>query len=368
MQNVRLKPKFIAIYLPQYHPIPENDEWWGKGFTEWTNVTKATPRFRGHYQPQLPADLGYYDLRLSETREAQAELAQEYGISGFCYYHYWFHGKRMLERPFNEVLASGKPDFPFCLCWANENWTRTWDGLEKSILVRQQYSPEDDLAHIRHLASAFEDQRYIRVDGKPLFLIYRSSLLPNIRETLERWRNEAHHMGVGELFLVKVIRTIEDAVDPIKDGFDAGMDFHPYGPYLGLPYPSGILGRIARRAGLLDALYGRSLLYPYDQYVTNLLNRRPPNYPSIPSAFPSWDNSSRKSESLIMIDSTPEKYKRLLMESAKQAISRPVGNDNAIVFINAWNEWAEGNHLEPCHKWGRQYLEATKAVLNELHA
>ena len=181
----------IAFYLPQFHPTPENDEWWGKGFTEWTNVTKARPLFPGHYQPQLPADMGFYDLRLPEAREAQAALAREYGIHGFCYYHYWFNGRRILERPFNEVLASGKPDFPFCLCWANENWTRVWDGGEKNVLLEQKYSHEDDLAHIESLIPAFRDERYIRIDGKPLFLVYRTGLLPNPARTAEIWREAA---------------------------------------------------------------------------------------------------------------------------------------------------------------------------------
>src|ERR1700682_5554230 len=182
--------KLISMYLPQFHPIPENDEWWGTGFTEWANVTKARPKYRKHYQPHLPSDLGFYDLRLSETREAQAELAKRYGIHGFCYYHYWFNGKRLLERPFTEVLASGNPDFPFCLCWANENWTRRWDGREQETLLRQRYSPEDDRAHIRALLPAFEDARYIRVEGKPFFVVYRTGHMPDPRRTAEIWREE----------------------------------------------------------------------------------------------------------------------------------------------------------------------------------
>lgn len=194
----------IAFYLPQYHPVPENDEWWGKGFTEWRNVSKARPLFPGHYQPHLPADLGFYDLRLPEVREAQAELARAHGISGFVYYHYWFNGRRILERPFNEVLQSGKPDFPFCLCWANENWTRIWDGGDKHILLEQKYSAQDDLAHIQSLIPAFRDERYIRVNGKPLFLVYRAELIPDPVRTAAIWREAAIKAGVGDLYLARV--------------------------------------------------------------------------------------------------------------------------------------------------------------------
>jgi hypothetical protein len=195
--------RLIAFYLPQFHPIPENDDWWGKGFTEWRNVVQAKPLFPGHYQPHLPADLGFYDLRVPETRQAQADLAREYGIHGFCYYHYWFKGRRLLERPFNEVLTSGQPDFPFCLCWANESWTRAWDGQSGVILMKQEYSEEDDYQHIRWLSNVFRDKRYIRYEGKPLFLVYRVRDLPNPLQTTEIWRNEARRAGIGELSCAK---------------------------------------------------------------------------------------------------------------------------------------------------------------------
>ena len=226
----------IAFYLPQYHPIPENDRWWGKGFTEWTNVVKARPLFRGHYQPHLPADLGFYDLRLPEVRQAQVDLAREYGLSGFCYYHYWFNGKRLLHWPFDEVLASAEPDFPFCLCWANENWTRIWDGGDSEVLMKQTYSDKDDLAHIRWLARAFADPRYIRVENKPLFIIYRAHKLPDIRKTTAVWREECRRRGIGEIFLCR-IDTASDTLRPSELGLDAAVEFQPdwssLGPQLG---------------------------------------------------------------------------------------------------------------------------------------
>src|SRR5580704_8011423 len=216
------KPRALAFYLPQFHPIPENDEWWGKGFTEWTNVVKAKPWFSGHYQPHVPTDLGFYDLRLPETREAQADLARQYGIYGFCYYHYWFHGRRLLERPFNEVLTTGRPDFPFCLCWANENWTRRWDGAERQILVKQTYSQQDDLEHIRWLLNAFDDRRYIRLEGKPLLLVYRAGDLPSPSRTAEAWRGEARKAGIGDIFLCSILsHSPTSRVDPALLGFDA---------------------------------------------------------------------------------------------------------------------------------------------------
>ncbi len=217
----------LAFYLPQFHPIPENDAWWGQGFTEWTNVVKAQPQFRGHYQPHLPSDTGFYDLRLPEARQLQADLAQQYGLHGFCYYHYWFNGKRLLERPFQEVLTSGKPDFPFCLCWANEDWTRAWDGRSGEILLQQHYSEQDDREHIRTLAPAFRDPRYVRIENKPLFLVYRASRIPDPLASTTIWREEAHRLGLGELFLAKVESFSSEQSDPQALGFDAAVEFQP---------------------------------------------------------------------------------------------------------------------------------------------
>ena len=358
------KVQLVTFYLPQFHPIPENDEWWGKGFTEWTNVARAVPRFRGHYQPHLPADLGFYDLRLAEARQAQASLAEGYGVSGFCYYHYWFRGRRLLERPFDEVLLSGEPDFPFCLCWANENWTRRWDGQEREVLLAQHYGPADDIHHIRSLASAFVDPRYIRLDGKPLFLVYRPGLLPDPAATAGRWREEYFRLTGEELFLCRVTRVPEEMGEPAASGFDAAVEFHPFRPLLGHPLPDGLIGRAAgrlRRLLSLPGRYGGQTVYDYRKYVERALAAEPPKHSNIPCVFPSWDNSARLKEAGVFINSTPALYERWLAAAIQQAQAHPVGG-KALVFINAWNEWAEGAHLEPCQRWGRAYLEATLAA------
>ena len=358
MNNIRP----IAFYLPQFHPTPENDEWWGKGFTEWTNVTKARPLFPGHYQPQLPADMGFYDLRLPEARQAQAALAREYGIHGFCYYHYWFNGRRILERPFNEVLASGKPDFPFCLCWANENWTRVWDGGEKNVLLEQKYSHEDDLAHIESLIPAFRDERYIRIDGKPLFLVYRTGLLPNPARTAEIWREAAKRAGLSDLYLVRV-ESFGNEVDPRTIGFDASVEFAPFGGVMGKLKFSGTFHRLLAKLGVLSKGFIENSVIDYDTIVEGMLKRPTPDYKRFHGVTPAWDNSARRKQSALILDgATPQKYQAWLRTAADRTLRQREGEER-LVFINAWNEWAEGNHLEPDLKWGRAYLEATRNAL-----
>ena len=342
------RPRAIAFYLPQYHPIPENDRWWGKGFTEWSNVSKAKPVFPGHYQPHVPAELGYYDLRMSKIRKAQADLAREHGIYGFCYYHYWFNGKILLDYPLKQVLGSGEPDFPFCLCWANENWTRAWDGQDSDILIKQDYSLEDDLSHIRYLSGIFRDRRYIKIDDKPLFVVYRASNLPDPIKTTSLWREEAQKIGIGELFLCRVERFVEDMKDPRPLGFDAAIEFQPDGINLGKP--------------LQDPGYADHSVFMYKDLVKAALFKKDPSYLRFPCVCPGWDNSPRRQKNaVIFYNSSPQLYELWLKKViAKTALSRP---EERIIFINAFNEWGEGCHLEPDQRFGKAYMEATHRVI-----
>lgn len=358
------KIKAIAIYLPQFHPIPDNDSWWGKGFTEWTNVTKAQPRFKGHYQPHLPADLGFYDLRLEEARLAQEQLAKAYGIYGFCYYHYWFSGKCFLHEPLDRKLNNPKEDFPFMMCWANENWTRIWDGGENEVLLKQEYSLEDDINHIRHLIPFFKDERYIKVKGKPVFSIYRPMLFPDIHKTVDIWREEVKKAGFPDLYL-GFSQSFGNLCDPNKIGFDFAFEFQPNFSNLpkAVPYPYSWLEKVRRKFFKKLKIKGASYdyLYKYDSFVNRQIATefRRDVYPAI---TPMWDNSARRQfKPTILHDSSPAKYEKWL-----QYIKYNYPWEDALenfLFINAWNEWAEGNHLEPCRKWGLAYLEATKRVL-----
>jgi len=362
---MKTKARIIAIYLPQFHPIPENNEWWGNGFTEWTNVTKAQPRFEGHYQPHLPADLGFYDLRLEEARLAQEALAKQHGIYGFCYYHYWFNGKRLLYEPLDRKLQNPKEDLPFMMCWANENWTRAWDGLDREVLIKQEYSFEDDEEHIRFLITLFKDSRYIKVEGKPVFIIYRPNLFPELEKTIQMWRQKVKDAGFPDLYLGYAQNSINNFA-PESKGFDFAFDFQPSDINCpeGIPYPTDFLEKIIRKIKRKLKIKVPDLEYyvDYSTYVNSQLQKKFKNkvYPGI---TPMWDNTSRrKKNNFILNHSTPEIYKHWLSHIISTYDWDQVPEN--FIFINAWNEWAEGNHLEPCQKWGTQYLEATKKEID----
>ena len=290
-------------------------------------------------------------------REAQAKLASQYRIDAFCYFHYWFQGRRLLERPFGEVLASGRPDFPFCLCWANENWTRRWDGLDNQILQAQDYSDEDDRNHIRWLLTAFEDRRYLRLGGRPVFLFYRASSLPDPRRTTDAWREEARRSGL-DLFLCFVEEPSASPLDPRVLGFDAAVEFHPNARLLGPPAGRGGGGRnwLKRRLGLFEFNYDAAHVVDYQEYFERVLELPAPSYRRFRCAMPAWDNTPRRGKNAIIFrGSTPSHFRTWLEGLAASA--RAEGEDG-LVFINAWNEWGEGNHLEPCRRWGHGYLQA----------
>lgn len=358
-----LKP--IALYLPQFHPFKENDEWWGTGFTEWTNVTKSKPKFEGHYQPHLPSDMGFYDLRLHETMIAQAELAKSYGIYGFCFYHYWFNGKLLLERPIEQMLRLEKPDFPFCLCWANENWTRRWDGQETNVLIKQDYSLEDDYEHIKYLISFFKDERYIKIDGKPVYLMYRSELHPNINDAVEIWRNEAKKAGFEDLYLIRV-ENFERDIDPAKHGFDASMEFAPdfalqFPKYSKKNVAAHLLRKTLKALSLKKSALLENQVFEYKDLVTAMLSKKPKDYKYFRCVCPSWDNSARRAKNAtLFVNSTPIQFQEWVAKIAEQTISS-FPREEQLMFVNAWNEWAEGCHLEPDQKWGHAYLKAFKS-------
>ena len=342
--------RVIAFYLPQFHPVAENNEWWGPGFTEWTNAARARPLFRGHAQPHLPADLGFYDLRLAETRVAQAELAKQYGIEAFCYWHYWFAGRRILERPYNDMLSSGVPDFPFCLGWANQTWTGVWHGASDRILIEQTYpGPEDDRAHFAHLLPAFSDPRYFRVNEKPLFYVFRPELLPEPASFVERWQAMAAECGLEGLYLVAEVSDLLGK-DPTylefeRDGFDAGV-------YVRLPADTSMLARIKMRMG-------RKLFHWPERYRYAAQPMTPPASmagPKLhPCVYPNWDNTPRAGTGgLVITGSSPEAFRVHVRSALDSLADHPP--ETRLLFVKSWNEWAEGNYLEPDLQYGDGFL------------
>lgn len=355
MSNKRV----IAIYLPQFHPFKENNEWWGNGFTEWRNVVNAKPRYRGHYQPRCPKDLGFYDLRLPESRTEQADLAKEYGIYGFCYYHYWFNGKVLMEVPMKQVLETKVPKFPFMICWANENWTRAWDGRTKNILIEQKYSCDDDRAHIKYLLPYLKDERYIRINNRPVVAIYRSPLIPDVEKMIKTWREEAKKNGI-DLYMVRFESANQCGIE-YMGGFDASVEFQPISKN-GYKYSlfQRILNNLCRTVGLESYMPTHINYKKYVKY--QLAHQFTDKYKRFPCVTPMWDNSPRRKHAYFSFKNTkPEYYREWL--SGVLSKFKPFSQEENLVFINAWNEWAEGNYLEPDMKYGRAYLEATKEAI-----
>jgi hypothetical protein len=342
--------KLLAFYLPQFHPIPENDRWWGKGFTEWSRVARAQPQFAGHYQPHLPERLGFYDLRLPETRARQAELARRHGIHGFCYYYYWFGTRTLLERPLAEMLAGGEPDLPFCLCWANENWTRRWDGAERELLIEQRYGPELDAALIEDLMPFFRDRRYLHVRGAPVLLVYRPAAIPDPPATTARWRRAAREHGLPDLHLVAALTF--GLQDPRPLGFDAAVEFPPHG--------ENLPANACAVEGVEPAFGGE--IVDFRAVVARRLALPPPPFRLYRAAMAGWDNTPRLGRrATIFHGASPASYEEWLR--ALVAAARLGHPDHRLVFVNAWNEWAEGAHLEPDDRFGTGYLEATRRAL-----
>jgi len=363
------RARLIALYLPQFHPIPENDAWWGPGFTEWTNTRKARPLFVGHYQPHVPAELGYYDLRDSAVREAQAALAQQHGIEAFCYYHYWFAGRRLLERPFNEVLASGKPDFPFCLCWANETWSGVWHGAPDRVLIEQTYPGGDDhAAHFAALLPAFRDPRYVRVDGKPFFAIYRPMHVPRVAAALRQWRDLARKAGLPGLHFVGVETDQYPDWRPADHGFDAS--FRANVPQRWIPWRRPV-AKIARqtRKWIQRGVGSRTPawvapIYRYRDVCLPFVAGPFDGQRRYPSVLPNWDNTPRSGiDGVVVHESTPALF-RLQLRKALDLVG-DLPREERIVVVKAWNEWAEGNHLEPDRRDGRAYLDVVREEVCE---
>lgn len=379
------KARIIALYLPQFHPTPENDRWWGPGFTEWTNVAKAKPLFRGHVQPRIPADLGFYDLRLPETREQQAQMAREAGVEGFCYYHYWFgNGRQLLERPFNEVVASGKPDFPFCICWANHTWSnKTWErksAVQKnSVLMEQTYpGTEDDIAHFNSLLPAFRDKRYMTVDGKLIFVIYDPIKFHNVRGFIDTWRKLAEENGLPGFHFVgmtpstltvkvnddgsmqRVMPNLKSSEQIFKDVLAMGFDaVNSFGKRRGEMLYEGKYKNLAKTVLRHIGLPTGSMRYDYERTVRNYFAPEDAWENVYPTILPQWDRTPRVSSyDGVYVNATPEKFEQHIKQALN--IIKDKQPEHRILFLKSWNEWGEGNYVEPDLQWGHGFLDAIR--------
>ena len=384
-----MKARVIALYLPQFHPTPENDRWWGPGFTEWTNVAKSKPLFRGHHQPRIPADLGFYDLRLPETREQQAQLAREAGVEGFCYYHYWFgNGRQLLERPLQEVVASGKPDFPFCICWANHTWSnKTWErksAVQKnSVLMEQTYpGTEDDIAHFNALLPMFKDRRYMTVDGKLIFAIYDPFGFKNVQQFIATWRRLAEENGLPGFHFIgmtpstltirtapdgtrqRVMPNLESSAEIYRRVLDLGFDaVNSLGKRRGEMLYEGKWKNIAKTVLRHIGFPTGSMRYDYERTVRNYFAPEDTWENVYPSILPQWDRTPRvASMDGVYVNATPEKFENHI----RQALSliKDKQPEHRILFLKSWNEWGEGNYVEPDMEWGHGFIDAIRnAVL-----
>jgi lipopolysaccharide biosynthesis protein len=350
------KARAVAFYLPQFFPIPENDRWWGPGFTEWTNAAKARPLFRGHLQPTLPADLGFYDLRVPETRQAQSDLARQYGVEAFAYWHYWFgEGDRILERPFLEVLESGAPEISFCLAWANQSWTGVWHAAGDKVLKQQRYpGAEDDQRHFDTILPAFRDARYLRVDGKPVFYVFRPEELPDAAAFVDRWQAMAKAAGLEGLYLVAEASDLlgrgSRYTTAARDGFDASVHMR---------IPADVNPRTTLRMRMRRKLRGGPEVWPYSDHIMDAF----PDDPHLqPCVYPNWDNTPRSGRrGLAVTDASPERFRRNVADAVTLLADRPA--DERLLWVKSWNEWAEGNHLEPDLRDGHGWLEALREGL-----
>lgn len=380
-----MKARVIAYYLPQFHPIPENDKYWGKGFTEWTNVAKAKPLFKGHYQPRIPADLGFYDLRLPEVREQQAQMAREAGIEGFCYWHYWFgNGKRLLQRPFNEVLQSGKPDFPFCLAWANHSWkTSTWEnGGKDRMIVEQRYLGEEDYTlHFQEVLPAFRDKRYITIEGKPLFTIFDPYNFRDVSNFIKTWQRLAKENGLKDIYFIAMCnststlrRNADGALRRVTPNLQSSEKV--YNDLLNLGF-DGINSFGKSRAEMLCmgkyARIAKKLLHQYLPFLpTHCINYEKimqhffapeDSWQNVyPSIFPQWDRTPRAGNSEgVYVNATPTTFKKHIQDALNVIKNKDM--EHRILFLRAWNEWGEGNYVEPDLKYGHGFLDAIKETI-----
>jgi lipopolysaccharide biosynthesis protein len=348
----------VAFHLPQFHPIPENDEWWGPGFTEWTNVAKARPLFHGHAQPHLPADLGFYDLRVAETRDSQAELAGAAGVSAFCYWHYWFAGRRILQRPVDEIIGSGDPDFPFCLGWANQTWTGIWHGAPHRVLLEQTYpGAADDQAHFDHLLPAFTDPRYLTVDGRPVFYVFRPEQLPDPAEWTARWQAMAKAAGLPGMYLIAEVSDLlgygPSYVDVRSDGWDVGV-------YVRLPVRQDRVSLLKMR--LRRKVRGGPEVFPYDVKRADV--PKAVRSQVLPCVYPNWDNTPRSARGgVVLTGSSPTAFGQQLRGAIGELGERT--GEERLLFLKSWNEWAEGNYIEPDQEFGSGWLQALQGALSE---